>query len=88
MIKLKEVHQAWGYSEKTLKESEDLHDILVTLLINCRQYYGIVGMDFPSLNIIVNDKELRLNCGMAFRRLDNDEKVIKYVTKWYKSVTN
>lgn len=87
MIELRKIYSAWQYSEKSLKKSTSLGDILVTLLINCREYYGRVGMDFPSLTIHFNNNVLSLDCGLAFGNLDNDEEVIKYVTNWYTEIS-
>lgn len=88
MFELRKIYEAWGYSNELLKESDDLHDILITLLIDCREYYGIAGFDFPRYEILINEECLELDCGFDFNTLNTDEKVINYVKSWYKRTGN
>jgi len=70
-----------------MKKSEDITDILITLLIDCRQYYGVIGFDFPSYEISVGKELLSLDCGCSFSSLNTDERVVSYVKNWYSKLS-
>ncbi len=86
MIELKKIDSAWAYSEETLGKSENIEEILEILLKNCREYYGVVGFDFPSFEIFFDGKKLNMDCGSYFRMYDNDKEVSSCVKSWYEGV--